>query len=138
MTSRRPERSPRRLAPTWRLQEDLLWLARTALVLEQPQTVQDLLAGQPAGTDWFCNQVSFRLGYTARRLLALATAGLGRLEEATAALLADRERLADQPLDEGLDPLAADFDRTLGEVALRRGNAAGAMATDEASLDIDV
>ena len=107
-------------------------------MLEQPQTVQDLLAGRAAGTDWFRNQVSFRLGYTARRLLALATAGLGQPAEAAAALLADRERLADQPLDEGLDPLAADFDRTLGEVALRRGNAAGAMATDEASRDIDV
>ena len=121
-------RRGRFLAASYRIQEDLLWLARTALVLEQPQTVQDLLAGQAAGTDWFCNQVSFRLGYTARRLLALATAGLGRPEEATAALLADRERLADRPLDEGLDPLAADFDRTLGEVALLRGDAADAVA----------
>jgi tetratricopeptide (TPR) repeat protein len=73
--------------------------------------------------------VSFRLGYTARRLLALAVGGLGRAEEANAALLADRERLAGQPLDDGLDPLAADFDRALGEVALLRGNAADAMAT---------
>jgi hypothetical protein len=122
-------RRGRFLAASYRVQEDLLWLARTALVLEQPQTVLDLLAGQAAGTDWFCDQVSFRLGYTARRLLALATGGLGRAEEATAALLADRERLADQPLDDALDPLAADFDRTLGEVALLRGDAAGAMAT---------
>jgi tetratricopeptide (TPR) repeat protein len=122
-------RRGRFLAASYRVQEDLLWLARTALVLEQPQTVRDLLAGQAAGTDWFCNHVSFRLGYTARRLLALATAGLGQPAEAAAALLADRERLADQPLDEGLDPLAADFDRTLGEVALLRGDAAGAMAT---------
>jgi len=98
-------------------------------VLEQPQTVLDLLAGQAAWTDWFCDQVSFRLGYTARRLLALAVGGLGRAEEANAALLADRERLAGQPLDDGLDPLAADFDRALGEVALLRGNAADAMAT---------
>ena len=109
-------RRGRFLAASYRVQEDLLWLARTALVLEQPQTVLDLLAGQAAGTDWFCDQVSFRLGYTARRLLALATGGLGRAEEATAALLADRERLAGQPLDDGLDPLAADFDRALGEV----------------------
>jgi tetratricopeptide (TPR) repeat protein len=121
-------RRGRFLASSYRVQDDLLWLARTALVLEQPRTVQDLLAGQAASTDWFCNQVSFRLGYTARRLLALATAGLGRTEEATAALLADRERLAGQPLDEGLDPLAADFDRALGEVALLRGDAAGALA----------
>jgi hypothetical protein len=122
-------RRGRFLAASYRIQEDLLWLARTALVLEQPQTVLDLLAGQAAGTDWFCDQVSFRLGYTARRLLALAAGGLGRTEEATAALLADRERLAGQRLDEGLDPLAADFDRALGEVALLRGDAAGAMAT---------
>jgi hypothetical protein len=122
-------RRGRFLAASYRVQEDLLWLARTALVLEQPGAVLDLLAGQPAGTDWFCNQVSFRLGFTARRLLAQAAAGLGRAEEATAALLADRERLADQPLDESLDPLAADFDRALGEVALLRGDAAGAMAT---------
>ena len=49
-------------------------------------------------TDWFCDRVSFRLGYTARRLLALAIGGLGRTDEAAAALLADRERLADRPL----------------------------------------
>jgi hypothetical protein len=122
-------RRGRFLAASYRIQEDLLWLARTALVLEQPQTVLDLLAGQAADTDWFCDQVSFRLGYTARRLLALAAGGLGRTEEATAALLADRERLAGQRLDEGLDPLAADFDRALGEVALLRGDAADAMAT---------
>jgi tetratricopeptide (TPR) repeat protein len=122
-------RRGRFLAASYRVQEDLLWLARTALVLEQPQTVLDLLTGQAAWTDWFCDQVSFRLGYTARRLLALAVGGLGRAEEANAALLADRVRLAGQPLDDGLDPLAADFDRALGEVALLRGNAADAMAT---------
>jgi tetratricopeptide (TPR) repeat protein len=121
-------RRARFLAASYRVQEDLLWLARTALVLEQPQTVQDLLAGQAASTDWFCDQVSFRLGFAARRLLALATGGLGRPEEATAALLADTERLANQPLDQGLDPLAADFDRALGEVTLQRGDAAGALA----------
>jgi tetratricopeptide (TPR) repeat protein len=122
-------RRARFLATSYRVQEDLLWLARTALVLEQPQAVQDLLAGQAAGTDWFGDQVSFRLGYTARRLLALATGALGRPEQATAALLADRERLADQPLDQSLDPLAADFDRALGEMALLRGDAAGALVT---------
>ena len=122
-------RRGRFLAASYRVQEDLLWLARTALVLEQPQTVLDLLADQAAGTDWFCDQVSFRLGYTARRLLALATGALGQPEEAIAALLADRERLAGQPLDDALDPLAADFDRALGEVALLRDDAAGAMAT---------
>ena len=121
-------RHARFLATSYRVQEDLLWLARAALVLEQPQTVQDLLAGQAAATDWFCDQVSFRLGYTARRLLALATGALGRPEEATAALLADREQLGGQPLDPGLDPLAADFDRALGEAALLRGDAAGALA----------
>jgi len=121
-------RRGRFLASSYRVQEDLLWLARTALVLEQPQAVLDLLDGQAARTGWFCDQVSFRLGYTARRLLALAAGGLGRTEEATAALLADRERLAGHPLDEGLDTLAADFDRALGQVALLRGDAAGAMA----------
>ena len=162
-------RRGRFLATSSQVQEDLLWLARAALVLEQPRAVLDLLGGQAAGTDWFRDQVSFRLGYTARRLAALAAAGLGRTEEATTALLADRERLAELPLgggldlglgggrdgaadegptegrdasrdanrdanrdasrDGGLDPLAADFDRALGEVALLRGDAAGAMAT---------
>jgi hypothetical protein len=122
-------RRARFLAASYRVQEDLLWLARTALALEQPGAVLELLAGQAAGTDWFCSQVSFRLGFTARRLLAQATGELGRTEEATAALLADRERLASQPLDEGLDPLSADFDRALGEVALLRGDAASAQAT---------
>jgi tetratricopeptide (TPR) repeat protein len=122
-------RRARFLAASYRVQEDLLWLARTALALEQPGAVLELLAGQAAGTDWFRSQVSFRLGFTARRLLAQATGELGRTEEATAALLADRERLASQPLDEGLDPLSADFDRALGEVALLRGDAASAQAT---------
>src|SRR3984885_11203864 len=122
-------RRARFLTASYRVQEDLVWLARSALVLEQPQTVLDLLAGQAAGTDWFCDQVSFRLGFTARRLLALATGGLGRIDEATAALLADRERLDSQPLDDGLDPLAADFDRALAEIALLRGDAASALAT---------
>jgi tetratricopeptide (TPR) repeat protein len=67
-------------------------------------------------------------GQTARRLLALASGGLGRTEEAAAVLLADRERLGDWPLDGGLDPLVADFDRALGEVALQRGDFAGALA----------
>ena len=120
-------RRGRFLGASYRVQEDLLWLARAALVLEQPAAVAELLADQAAATSWFCDQVSFRLGYTARRLLALATAGLGQIEEATAALLADRERLVGQPLDEGLDSLTADFDRALGEVALLRGDAAGAM-----------
>ena len=121
-------RRGRFLAASYRVQEDLLWLARTALVLEQPRTVLELLAGQAASTEWFCNQVSFRLGYTSRRLLALAAAAFGQTEQATDALLADRERLAGQPLDGGLDTLAADFDRSLGEVALLHGDAPGAMA----------
>ena len=121
-------RRGRFLTASYRVQEDLLWLARAALVLEQPQAVLDLLAGQAAGTGWFCDQVSFRLGYTARRLVALATGGLGRTDEATAALLTDRERLADYPLDDGFDPLTADFDRALGEVALLRSDPPGALA----------
>src|SRR5208282_3335374 len=84
---------------------------------------------QTASTDWFRDRVSFRLGYTARRLLALASGELGRTDEAVAALLADREQLADWPLDDGLDPLAADYDRSLGELALLRGEAAAAAAS---------
>jgi tetratricopeptide (TPR) repeat protein len=119
-------RRSRFLPTSYRVQEDLIWLAKAALVLEHPRTVLDLLAGQTAGTDWFRDQVSFRLGYTARRLLALASGELGRTDEAVAALLADREQLGDWPLDTGLDPLAADLDRSLGELALLRGEAAGA------------
>lgn len=122
-------RRGRFLTASYRVQEDLLWLARTALVLEQPQTVVDLLAGQAAGTNWFCDQVSFRLGFAARRLLALATGGLGRTDQAAAALQADRGRLAGQPLDDGLDPLVADFERALGEIALLGGDAPRALAT---------
>ena len=95
-------------------------------MLGHPRTVLDLLAGQAAETDWFRDQVSFRLGYTARRLLALASGELGRADEAAAALLAGREELGDWPLDAGLDPLAADFDRSLAELALLRGEAADA------------
>jgi hypothetical protein len=105
-----------------------IWLAKAALVLGHSRTVLDLLTGQTAETDWFLDQVSFRLGYTARRLLALASGELGRTDEAVAALLAGREELSGWPLEGGLDPLAADFDRSLGELALLRGEAVGAVA----------
>ena len=119
-------RRSRFLPTSYRVQEDLIWLAKAALVLRHPRTVLELLAGQTAETDWFRDQVSFRLGYTARRLLALASGELGRADEAAAALLASREELGDWPLDDGLDPLAADFDRSLAELALLRGEAAAA------------
>ena len=121
-------RRDRFLSTSYRVQEDLIWLAKAALVLERPRAVLELLSDQVAGTDWFRDRVSFRLGYTARRLLALAHGQLGRPEEAMTALLAAREQLADLPLDPGLDPLAADLDRSLGELALLRGEAAGAAA----------
>jgi tetratricopeptide (TPR) repeat protein len=119
-------RRARFLPASYRVQEDIVWLAKAALVLRHPRTVLDLLAGEAAGSDWFRERVSFRLGYTARRLLALASGALGRTDEAVAALLADREHLGDCPLDAGLDPLAADFDRSLGELALLQGQAASA------------
>ncbi len=121
-------RRSRFLPTSYRVQEDLIWLAKAALVLGRPRTVLDLLAGQTAQTGWFRDQVSFRLGYTARRLLAMASGELGRTDEAMAALLAGRAELGDWPLDAGPDPLAADFDRSLAELALLRGDAADAAA----------
>ena len=124
-------RRDRFLPASYRVAEDLIWLAKAALVLGRPRTVLDLLAGQAAETDWFRDQVSFRLGYTARRLLALAAGEIGRPEEATAALRAARDELCDWPLDAGLDPLMADFDRSLAELALLRDepeDAAGLLA----------
>jgi hypothetical protein len=88
--------------------------------------VLDLLAGQAAQTDWFRDQVSFRLGYTARRLAAMARGELGQAGEAADDLLAARAELAGWPLDSGLDSLAADFDRSLAELALMSGEAAAA------------
>jgi tetratricopeptide (TPR) repeat protein len=122
-------RRGRFLATSYRVQEDVIWLAKAALVVGQPRTVLDLLDGQAAETSWFRDQVSFRLGYTARRLHALASGELGRAEEASAGLLAARDELGDWPLDAGLDPLAADFDRSLAELALRQGEAAAAADT---------
>ena len=119
-------RRSRFLLTSYRVQEDLIWLAKAALVLGNPRTVLDLLDGQAAQTDWFRDQVSFRLGYTARRLAAMARGELGRPGEATEGLLAARAELAGRPLDEGLDPLAADVDRSLAELALLRGEAAAA------------
>ena len=119
-------RRSRFLPTSYRVQEDLIWLAKAALVLRHPRTVLELLAGQTAETDWFRDQVSFRLGYTARRLPALASGELGQADDAAAALLADREELGEWPLDTGVDPLAADFDRSLAELALLRGQAADA------------
>ena len=122
-------RRGRYLPASYRVQEDLTWLARAALMLGHPRTVFDLLDGQAAGTDWFRDRVSFRLAYTARRLRALATGVVGRTDDAMASLLADRERLAGRPLEDGLDPLTADFDRSLAEMALLGGDAARAMTT---------
>ena len=122
-------RRSRFLPTSYRVQEDLIWLAKAALVLRYPRTVLELLADQTAETDWFRDQVSFRLGYTARRLLALASGELGRADEAAAALQASRAELGDRPLDAGLDPLAADFDRSIAELALLRGEAADAATT---------
>jgi hypothetical protein len=68
-------RRSRFLLTSYRVQEDLIWLAKVALVLGNPRTVLDLLDGQAAQTDWFRDQVSFRLGYTARRLAAMARGG---------------------------------------------------------------
>ena len=119
-------RRSRFLHSSYRVQEDLIWLAKAALVLGNPRTVLDLLDGQAAQTDWFRDQVSFRLGYTARRLAAMARGELGRPGEAAEGLLAARAELAGRPLDEGLDPLAADVDRSLAELALLRGEAAAA------------
>src|SRR2546430_14693721 len=65
----------------YRVQEDLIWLAKAALVLGNPRTVLDLLDGQAAQTDWFRDQVSFRLGYTAQRLAAMARGELGQRSE---------------------------------------------------------
>jgi hypothetical protein len=116
-------RRARFLPSSYRVQEDLIWLAKAALVLEHPRVVLELLDDQTAATDWFRDRVSFRLGYTARRLLALACGELGQTDQAVTALQAGREQLTDLPLDAGLDPLAADFDRSLAELALLRGEA---------------
>jgi hypothetical protein len=116
-------RRGRFLPSSFRVQEDLIWLAKAALVLEHPRVVLELLDDQTAATDWFRDRVSFRLGYTARRLLALARGELGHTDQAVTALQAGREQLTDLPLDAGLDPLAADFDRSLAELALLRGEA---------------
>ena len=51
----------------------------------------------------------------------MARGELGQPGEATEGLLAARAELAGRPLDEGLDPLAADVDRSLAELALLRG-----------------
>ena len=56
----------------------------------------------------------------------MACGELGQPGEATEGLLAARAELAGRPLDEGLDPLAADVDRSLAELALLRGEAAAA------------
>jgi hypothetical protein len=119
-------RRGRFLPSSYRVQEDLIWLAKAALVLEHPRVVLELLDDQTAATDWFRDRVSFRLGYTARRLLALACGELGQTDQAVTALQAGREQLTDLPLDAGLDPLAADFDRSLAELALLRGEAVAA------------
>ena len=116
-------RRGRFLPSSYRVQEDLIWLAKAALVLEHPRVVLELLDDQTAATDWFRDRVSFRLGFTARRLLALACGELGQTDQAVTALQAGREQLTALPLDAGLDPLTADFDRSLAELALLRGEA---------------
>jgi hypothetical protein len=122
-------RRSRFLLTSYRPQEDIVWLAKAAHVLELPRAVPDILADNAVITEWFCERVSFRLGFTARRLLWLAKAALGGVEQAADALREDADRLAGLPIDPKADPLAHDFERALGEVALLKGDAAGAAST---------
>jgi len=107
---------------SYRVQEDVVWLARTALAGEYPGTAAGLLARQAVITTWFSERVSFRLGYAARRLLALARARLADIEQAEAALRSDRDGLVRLPIDAAADPLAHDFARAIGEVRLLAGD----------------
>jgi hypothetical protein len=135
------QRAIQSLPSSFRVQEDRVWLAKAALASGQPADTLALLAGQPVVTDWFADRVSFRLGHTARRLIATARAMLGETAAAEAELLADLSRLDRLPLATGLDPLAADLRRSLGEVALLRGGFAeaaavlGELADDETAAE---
>ena len=119
-------RRSRFLLTSYRVQEDLIWLAKAALVLGNPRTVLDLLDGQAAQTDWFRDQVLV----PAR--LHRPAAGRDGPRRARPARGGDRRAArrpggtSRRPLDEGLDPLAADVDRSLAELALLRGEAAAA------------
>lgn len=127
------------LPSSLRVQEDAVWLAKATLASGQAVAAIDVLTGQPVLTGWFAERVSFRLGYTARRLAATAMAVLGDAAAAEKELLADLSRLDRFPLLDGLDPLAADLRRSLGEVAMARGHFADAasvlreLADDEAT-----
>jgi hypothetical protein len=104
-----------------------------------PRTVLDLLAGQAAQTDWFRDQVSFRLGYTARCDEAERRTAVGDTRQA-AKLLApvlDRTLLAHgRPAIGEAHPLLTRA-RTLAE---RLGISVPYTlpGLDEASLDLDV
>ena len=122
-------RRSRFLLTSYRVQEDLIWLAKAALVLGNPRTVLDLLDGQAAQTDWFRDQVSFRLGYTARRLAAMARGEIGQPGEAAEGLLAARAELAQaagrgaRPAGRGRRPVPR-----RARAAARRGRGRGGRA----------
>ncbi len=100
----------------FRGQEDLVLLARTALSLGDAGQAIALLAAAPARSDWFAQNVSFRLGFDARRWYALAIAEQGGPESPLALLRHDRRRLiAAHPLPSA-DPLLLSYDR---DIALR-------------------
>ncbi len=121
------------------MQDDKVWLAKAALASGQPKTALELLTGQPVLTDWFAEQISFRVGYTARRLVALAGAMLSTTPESPTDLRLSLDRLERFPLLDGLDPLAAELRRSLGEIDMLHGRfgdavvVLDALAADEGS-----
>jgi hypothetical protein len=74
--------------------------------------VLDLLDGQAAQTDWFRDQVSFRLGYTARRLAAMARGEAAAAADALtrARTLAERLGITVSNTLPGLDEASLDID----------------------------
>jgi hypothetical protein len=112
------------LPSSYRVWEDRVWLAKAALALRRPHDATALLARD---TEWFTERTSFRLGHTARRLLAVAAAAAGDTEAAASALAADATRLRELALAPD-DPLIADFERSAGEVYLMSGDAGQAVA----------
>jgi tetratricopeptide (TPR) repeat protein len=110
-----------------------LRLARALMMFGEPQAAQALLPDEDT-LAWCAGHVSFTAAAEARRLRALAWSGTGRHEEAAAlaqVALADlRARAGDGPRT----VLIADLEEAGGVVALRAGDAQGALAVFESVL----
>jgi hypothetical protein len=115
-------RRTRFVSTGFRLQDDMVCRARIALVLADPGRALALIEDSVAHTDWFAENVSFRLAYQARLLRSIALARLGDAESARHLLTDDFARLQRTVTSTWPDPLLLDYRHAIVETQMHLGD----------------